>query len=204
MTTCTKRLFATLLGMGILFAADFPAHAQNALLPLGKALSSKVVASDAVGQRALNFLKSTKGMAALERQLFSQVVAKSYFPGYYRPDLNVNTQTIAYLRSVQKGLDTLYPQTEYRFAPVTVSSFDDLMYIWNHGPKEAFMEARNAVSLIVERTAARRVGFYAVAVQNAPGSAFPVKDILILDVNNGRWISMRKSLESAHRKTIQK
>lgn len=133
----------------------------------------------------------------LERKIFQQVLHKGYFPGYYRPSRNVNTQTLAYLRSARQALEALYPQTKRRFAPIATDSFQALVHAWKNGPQTHFMDLQNAVALTVERTAQRKPGFYAVAVESTPQSKRAVHDVLILDVNNARWISLRKSLAKA-------
>ena len=213
MTTRTKLFFYMLIGTGILLLAGSPVRAQGnmpgalakttQLVTYGKALpnAGRIISSAEVGKSAAALLNAKRlpdqALAArVQRQVLRQTMEKGYFPGLYRPDYT-QTQTVAYLRSVTKALSDLYPNTKRRFAPVTVSSFQELMDIWANGPKEEFMEARNAVSLIVERTASRRVGFYAVAVESTPKSGRALHDILLLDVNRASWVSLRKSMAKA-------
>ena len=145
-----------LIGTGILLLAGSPVRAQGnmpgalakttQLVTYGKALpnAGRIISSAEVGKSAAALLNAKRlpdqALAArVQRQVLRQTMEKGYFPGLYRPDYT-QTQTVAYLRSVTKALSDLYPNTKRRFAPVTVSSFQELMDIWANGPKEEFME----------------------------------------------------------------
>ncbi len=191
---------------GIIFLFAAPVAAQNVLKALSNipksssffSLSGKQVSSEVLGKYANSILKSKlPSIDGIQRQVINQMPKNGLFPGYYNV-YDVNTQTISYLHLMQNSLNALYPNTQHRFAPVTVSSFREIMEIWQNGPKENFMSARNAVAFIVERTGSGRAGFYAVAVENPSASGQALHDILILDVNRGRWISLRESMDKAH------
>ena len=218
-TNSTRRFFAVLLGLGVFLCADLPANAQaSSLIPKGMYAWSKtavvpvirpsmplkgVRVSAALGSRAHRLLQNNAALGDLiapqvQRQVFSQQVKRGYLPGYYQPT-HVDTNDILYLQQVQKELNALYPQTKRRFAPFTADTLKQVVQVWQKAPAdENFMSATAAVEVLVSRTASRRTGYYALAVESTAGSERAVHDVLILDVNNARWISLRKSLSAAH------
>ncbi len=221
MTTIFVRRFLTVLfGLGLVLCAELPAFSQAAnLAAKGAAAWSKTAAvlpvirpsfalqgvkiSPVLGKRSseilhLNSAQQQALANKIERQVFNQSIERNYYTGYYRPT-NVETGNVVYLQRVQKELKALYPQTKRRFAPVTAKTLEELLQVWKTGPApETYMSARAAAEVLVLRTTARRTGYYALAVESTADSGRPLHDILILDVNNARWISLRKSLATAH------
>ena len=216
--TQTRLLHHTLLCVGILLAGTPIAHAQGqslvaksfthfgnpaVIFPANKTMPSAlkgVIVSPEVGRRtgAVLQAKSNKElMAKLQRKIAAQQAKRVFFPGYYHPSL-VNIHTVPYLKEVKKELRAIYPNTKRLFSPFYATTWKEVMNVWNHGPKGQFMSASSAAEVLVSRAVSRKMGYYAVAVQSTEASGRPVHDILLLDVNNAQWISLRKSLAAVH------
>lgn len=220
-TTLTRRFLTTLFGFGLLFCAELPGFSQpaNQLIKQGAAAAFKksvvpipvirpniplkgVRVSPVLGTYANEILRFTpaqqKALSSnIERQILSRRIKTGLYSGFYHPS-NVDTRNVVYLQQVQKELSAIYPQKEVRFAPVTTPSLKELLQVWKTGAaNEEFMGAGTAVEVLVGRAASRRAGYYALAVEGEGDAAGALRDILILDVNNARWLSLRKSLEEA-------
>lgn len=217
-TIFVRRFLVVVSGLGLALCTELPAFSQTArLVTKGVSAWSQTGAiipvlrpsfplkgakvSPVLGKRASEILNPAQQQVLsnkIERQIFNQSAERGYVTGYYRPD-HTDTRNIIYLQRVQKELKALYPQTKRRFAPLTANSLEELLQVWKNGPaEENFMSAGSATEVLVLRTTARRSGYYALAVEKTSASGRAVHDILILDVNNARWISLRKSLAAAH------